>query len=146
MRDVVNIEIDAPVVEVARLFTDPTQSDKWMDNTHYEPLDGDQGSPGSSYRLTLRDANMTFKVTVLERDAPNLSRLLLEAPNVNIQIRATFVPLGRQKTLLVSDELFKFRGAVNRAFGLLAWRSIRRAHRHQMQSFKRFAEGSVVSA
>jgi uncharacterized membrane protein len=52
MKSVVQVEINAPASEVATLFADPRNSPKWMlDLDRYEPVSGEQGMPGSTYRL-----------------------------------------------------------------------------------------------
>jgi hypothetical protein len=140
MKDVVEINIDAPIAMVARLFANPGNSEKWMDDSRYEPLSGDQGAPGSTYRLVSRNGKMVFTATVIARDLPNESELVLEAPNVVVRVRSTFAAIAPDKTKLISEEIFSFKGLFNKLFGLLARHSIRSAHRHHMESFKRFAE------
>ncbi len=144
MKDVVRIAIDAPVADVARLFADPTQSMRWMKDTRYEPISGEQGAPGSRYRLVMSNAGMEFTATVVARDLPNESRILLEASSVTVNIRATLTALAARKTLLVSEELFTFNGFAGKIMSVLARRAIRKAHLEQMQSFKRFVENQVT--
>jgi uncharacterized protein YndB with AHSA1/START domain len=144
MRDVVQVEIDAPVADVARLFADPTLSESWMQGTRYQPLDGEQGAPGSTYRLVMADGGMTFTATVLSRELPAAVRLRLESDTATVDIRAGFAALGPHKTLLTSDEHFTFKGVAAKLFSVLARRSIRKTHREQMLSFKRFAEREGV--
>jgi len=140
VKDIVEIDIDAPVAKVARLFTNPGNSEKWMDDSRYEALSGDQGAPGSTYRLVSRKGKMTFTATVVARDLPNEAQLVLEAPNVVVRVKGTFAAIGPDKTKLISEEIFSFKGLFNKVFGLLARHSIRSAHRHHMESFKRFVE------
>ena len=141
MRDVVTIDIDAPLEDVARLFTDPRVSESWMKETRYEPLSGDQGSSGSKYRLVTKQ--MTFMATVIASDLPHASEILLEAPNVSVRVNGSFAALTPAKTRLTSEELFTFKGLAGKAMSLLARRAIRKAHRDQMESFRRFAESRI---
>ena len=56
-----------------------------------------------------------------------------------VSVRAKFIAFdGRTK--LVSAEKFRFKGLSGPIVGLLAKRSIRKAHSGQMQSFKRYVE------
>lgn len=135
MKDTVRVEIDAPQEKVARLFADPRNSAKWMEKTRYEPISE------TRYRLVM-DGGMTFTATVVSRDLPTAARLRLEAPNVNVDVTATFVALGASRTELVSVEVFAFKGIFQKLFSLVARPAIRRAHRRQMEAFKRFAEQS----
>lgn len=52
MKSIVQIEINIPQKEAADLYADPRNNLKWMnDIAPYEPLSGEQGMPGSTYRL-----------------------------------------------------------------------------------------------
>jgi uncharacterized protein YndB with AHSA1/START domain len=140
MKDVVTVEIDAPREEVAKLFADPRNSPKWMEDlAHYEPLSGRQGMPGSTYRLAQKNGKLVFEAKVVARDVPREVRLKLDSPDVAVAIQTTFFKRDR-RTRLVSTEHFRFKGVLRSIFGLLAKRSIHRAHARQMQAFKRFAE------
>jgi hypothetical protein len=105
-----------------------------------EPISGKAGMPGSQYRLVPKRGNMVFVATVLSRDLPSESRLMLEASNVSVAVRADFRAIAPDRTLLVSEEVFTFKGWVGRIFGFLAQGAIRKAHRTHIEAFKRFAE------
>ena len=139
MRDVVDIEIAAPVESVAERFSDPTNARRWMtDLERYEPISGLPGEPGSKYRL-LTD-KLDFVATVVEKDLPRSLRLLLDARGVSVAIDARFAALPAGGTRLVSAEHFRFKGLRNKLGGLFARRAIRRVHRRQMEAFKKFVE------
>lgn len=140
MKDVVTVEINAPLAKVAALFADPTNSEKWMEDTRYAPLSGEQGALGSKYLLTQKKGELAFEVTVGARDLPKMVQLILESPAVKVRIAVTFHASGQAVTRLTSEEVFTFHGVMGKMFGLLGRRSIRSAHRRQMESFKRFAE------
>lgn len=141
MKHVVRIEIDVPVDKVAEVFTDPRNATKWMDDVEYEPVDGAPGAPGSHYRLVSKtDDNLTFRASVVARDLPKESRLILDSPAVVVLVKTTFAALPGQRTELVSEETFQFKGIFRKAFSLLARGAIGKAHRGHMESFKRFAE------
>ena len=59
---------------------------------------------------------------------------------MDIAITDTFEALSANKTRLVSEEVFGFRGLFNTVFGFLALQTIRKNHRRHMGGFKRFAE------
>jgi hypothetical protein len=140
MKSVVNLTIDAPQAKVAALMAEPANNARWMDDTEYQPVSGTPGQPGSTFRLIPKDGTPAFVATVVARNLPNELRLLLEAPAVDVEITDRFVALSPQKTLLVSEEVFRFKGAKGTVAALFARRAIRSAHRKHMESFKRFAE------
>ena len=139
MRHTVGVSINAPLEKVATLFANPRLSEKWMEDTHYEPISGEQGAQGSKYRLTMEKGTMSFIATVLLRDLPREVRLLLESPKVAVNITVTFAAEGFDRTRLVSEEIFTFRG-LSRILSIIARPRIRQAHLRQMAAFARFAE------
>jgi hypothetical protein len=139
MRDVVQINIAASLGSVAQRFGDPRNSPRWMtDLKRYEPISGEQGAPGSKYRLVTD--RLDFVATVVEKKLPRSVKLRLEAPDVSVDIDATFSALPSGATRLVSTEEFSFRGLRGKVAGLFARRAIHRVHRRQMEAFKQFVE------
>ena len=141
MKDIVVVEIDGPLEEVAALYADPANNTKWMEDVgRYEPLSGEQGMPGSSYRLIPKQGSMIFTARVVSRNLPHELRLRLEAGNATVDVHATLSTLADGRTKLVSEELFEFKGVWNKLFGLLARPAIRKAHRKHIEALKHFAE------
>ena len=142
MEDVVEIDIDVPQAKLAELYSNPENNTKWMDDVEtYEPLSGEPGMPGSTYRLIPKKGKMIFLATVVAQNLPHELRLSLDAYNVTVSVKGTLVPLSSERTRLISEEEFRFKGLFNRIFGVLAQSAIRKAHRRHMEAFKRFAEG-----
>ena len=140
MKDTVVVRINGPLEKVAELFADPSKNTSWMDDVErYEPLSGEQGMPGSTYRLIPRKGLLVFTVTVLERKLPREWRLRLEAASVAVEVHATLATLANGQTRLVSEEEFEFKGLA-KLFSLFARPAIRKAHRQHMEAFKQFAE------
>jgi hypothetical protein len=141
MKSVVELEIDVTRARLAALFTDPQQNTRWMDDIdRVETISGQPGMPGSKYRLVPKKGNMVFVATVLAGNLPTEARLSLEASNVTVSVKGTFTALSSDRTRLTSEEVFSFKGPLNKAFGFLAQGAIRAAHRRHMEAFKRFAE------
>ena len=141
MKSTISVEISRPQAQVAELFSDPGNATRWMhDVDRIEVISGELGQPGSKYRLVPKKGSMEFVATVLARDLPHQVRLSLDSPGVDVAVTGTFKVLSPTKTLLVSQEVFGFKGAVSRVFGFLARFAIRKAHRRHMEAFKRFAE------
>jgi hypothetical protein len=74
------------------------------------------------------------------KNLPTKSQLSLEASNVTVSVKGLFVAVSLDRTRLTSEEIFSFKGLLNRVFGFLARGAIKKAHRRQMEAFKRFAE------
>ena len=141
MKSVVELEIDVPQERLAALFADPRQNTKWMDDLdRVETISGQLGMPGSQYRLVPKKGKMVFVATVLSRDLPTESRLNLEASSVTVLVKGVLVALSSQRTRLTSEEVFTFKGPLNKISGFLAKAAIKNAHRRHMEAFKRFAE------
>jgi hypothetical protein len=142
MKSVVELEIDVPQARLADLFTDPQQCTSWMDDIdRVETISGQPGMPGYKYRLVPKKGEMVFVATVLAGNLPAEARLSLEASNVTVSVKGTFVALSSDRTRLTSEEVFSFRGPL-KAFGFLEQGAIRAAHRRHMEAFKRFAEAN----
>ena len=146
MRSVVDLEIASPPDVVAQLYADPRNNPAWMDDLdRYEPVSGEQGMPGSQYRLVSKDGDMTFLATVLSRDLPRYVSLRLDSRGVAVDISVHLDRLPSGSTRFVSTEDFHFKG-LRRFFGLLARRQIKSAHRRHMVAFKHFAESDAAAA
>jgi polyketide cyclase/dehydrase/lipid transport protein len=140
MHSTVEIDIVAPQARVAALLADPESNTQWMDDLdRCEPLSGPAGSPGSRYRLVPKKGSMVFVATVISR-RPEESRLELDSPTVSVAVTGRFVALAPDRTRLISEQEFTFKGVFSRFFGLLATTTIRKAHRRHMEAFKRFVE------
>lgn len=141
MKDLVELDITLPQARLAELIADPQNAPEWMDDVErIEALSGTPGEPGSIYRLVPKRGKLVFVATVLARDLPAESRLVLDAPGVSVSVTGTFRRLSDRESRLTSEETFVFNGTCGKIAGVFARASIRRAHRRAMESFKRFAE------
>jgi polyketide cyclase/dehydrase/lipid transport protein len=141
MKSTITVQISLPQPQVAELFSNPRNTTRWMhDIDRIEGVSGELGAPGSEYRLVPKKGNMVFVATVLGRDLPKQSRLRLDSSTVVVSVTGTFQALSATKTLLVSSEVFRFKGVIPTMFGFLAQFAIRKAHRRHIEAFKTFAE------
>jgi hypothetical protein len=146
MKSIVELEIEAPLEKVAALLADPGTMTKWMDDLErVEPLSGEPGMPGSTFRMVGKASGpqRNFVVTVKERTLPKTLRLKLQSPSVDVAIADTFSALSARRTKLVSEEVFHFHGLFNTLFSFLAQSTIRKHHRRHIESFKQFAEDTL---
>jgi len=143
MKSVVELDIDGPRERIAALFADPANNPRWMHElARCEPLSGSLGTTGSTYRMVPKAGDMVFVATIVSRNLPDEVRLRLDGKNVIVSITDRFSVTSGGATRLRSVEEFQFTSLFGRLFGFLAQRSIRRAHRNHMESFKEFAEQS----
>ncbi len=141
MKSIVEMQINVPQQQLAELFADPGNNPKWMpDLDRYEPVSGEQGMPGSTYRLVPKKGKMVFLATVVSRNIPHELRLVLEASNVRVSITGKLIAVSATRTKLISEEVFTFKGLFNTIFGFFAHNAIKAAHRGHIEEFKRFAE------
>jgi hypothetical protein len=110
-------------------------------------VSGEQGMPGSTYRLVPKTGKMIFLATVVARNMPHELRLILEASNVRVFITGKLIAVSAARTKLISEEVFTFKGLFNTIFGFFAQNAIKAAHRSHIEEFKRFAEkqASIMS-
>jgi len=140
MKSIVEVEINVPQSEAAELYADPRNNLKWMhDIARYEPLSGEEGMPGSTYRLVPKEGEMIFVATVVERNLPDELKLHLEASDVDVEVKGTFSSLSPTRTKLISEEVFTFKDG-DETVGASVEEDIKAAHRQHMEDFKRFAE------
>jgi hypothetical protein len=141
VKSVVEVEIDRQLQEVAELFANPRNNLKWMhDVKSYEPLSGEQGMPGSTYRLVPKEGDMIFLATVVERNLPDELRVNLEASTVDIAMTGRMVPLSPTRTKLISEEVFTFKSSDNETVASSVKDAIKANHRRHIEDFKHFAE------
>jgi hypothetical protein len=141
MKSIVEVEINRTQKEAAELYADPRNNPKWMhDIARYEPLSGEGGMPGSTYRLVPKEGDTIFVATVVERNLPDELRLHLEASDVEVEVRGTFFSLSPTRTKFLSVEVFTFKGAEAETVSPAVKDNIKTAHRRHIEDFKRFAE------
>ena len=144
MRSIVELDIAAPRDRVATLFADPEQSTKWMhDIARYEPVSGEFGRPGFTYRLVPKEGDMVFTATIVAFDLPSEARLTLTARNVRVDVTGRFRAIDPKNTRLTSEEIFTFEGMIGKLMGFFARGAIRTAHRRHMDAFKDLVESTA---
>lgn len=147
MKSRVELDIRAPQAQLAGLFADPRNNPDWMhDIERIEPISGELGEKGSTYRMVPKRGSMVFVATVVQRALPTQLSLSLNGPSVSVAITDTFRKLSATTTRLISEEVFTFRSRLGKLLGFLSGPAIRRAHRRHMESFKQFAESHALRA
>ena len=141
MKSVVEVEINRPQKEAAKLYADPRNNVKWMhDVARYEPLSGEQGMPDSTYRLVPKEGDRIFVATVVERNLPDELKLQLKSSDVDIEVRGTFRSLSPIKTKFIAEQVYTFKDADEETVNPSVKDDIKAVHRRHIEDFKRFAE------
>jgi len=140
----VELEIEVPQEPLAQAFAEPRNNPAWMDDVdRIEPISGELGQSGSTYRIVPKRGDRIFTARVLHRALPAQLTLLLDSPQVSVSVTDSFQRITDGRTRLVSEEIFTFKGIFGNVMGFLGRRAIKEAHRRHMEAFKRFAESRL---
>lgn len=140
MRSIFETEINVPQAKLAEFYANPENNVKWMvDLERCEFVSGELGAPSSKYKLIPKKGSMVFVVTVLSKDLPNESKLILESKTVDVLVTANFTAISPETTKFTSEEIFTFKGIFNKAFGFLAKGAVKKAHHRHMNDFRQIA-------
>ena len=144
MTSKVEVDVDARQEPLAEAFAEPRNNPVWMEDIdRIEPLSGELGQTGSTYRIVPKRGNRVFTARVANRALPVELKLVLDSRDVSVSITDTFHRISDTKTKLVSEEIFTFKSVLAQIGGLLGRNAIKRAHRRHMEAFKRFAESRL---
>ena len=140
----VELEIEARQEPLAQALAEPRNNPVWMEDINrIEPVSGEVGQTGSTYRIVPKRGDRIFIARVVHRALPDQLKLLLDSPHVSVSITDSFQRITDSRTKLVSEEIFVFKGIFGKVEGLLGRSAIKHAHRRHMEAFKRFAESQL---
>ncbi|MBC9798544.1 SRPBCC family protein [Sinomicrobium weinanense] len=140
-----SIEIDRPVETVVRLFTNPDHLGQWMDGfQNIEHLSGTPGTQGAKSRLTFqtgkRKMEMTETITAI--DLPKEMSFTYDAGTVFNTVRNRFEKLKENRTRLVVDTEYRFKGIMKFIAPLMSG-VFKKQTRKYLGDFKEFAENQA---
>jgi uncharacterized membrane protein len=136
------IEIDAPIEKVVKLFIDPEQMKKWVRELEsFETVYGKSRHLGSKaiLKLIVDEKGVEVIETVTVRNLPYQFTGKYEAEEMDYSADNRFEDLGNDRTRYVVDLEFKFRGMLN-LMGDAMKRSFKKRSEQQLNDFKIFAE------
>jgi len=137
----VELNIEGGQEPLAQAFAEPRNNPAWMDDIdRIEPISGELGQTGSTYRIVPKRGDRVFIARVVHRALPAELKLFLDSPRVSVSITDSFQRITDGRTKLISKEIFTFKGIFGKVGGLLGRSAIKHAHRRHMEAFKRFAE------
>jgi hypothetical protein len=142
------IGINLPVNRVVELFDNPENLKLWQPGLiSFEHLSGEPGQVGAKSRLKYKMGKREIEMieTITSRNLPYEFAGTYEAKGVRNTVCNKFVPLSENRTRLISESEFKFRGFM-RIIGLLMPGSFRKQSQKFLEDFKAFAERSSAKS
>lgn len=142
MKYSVDIEIDLPRSRVVELFDNPDNLKHWQPGlVSFEAISGVPGEPGARSRLRYQMGKKEIEMieTITERNLPETFSGTYEAKGVWNEVVNRFVPLANDRTQLVLETDFQFKGMM-RLMGWLMPGAFKKQSLEFMQLFKQFAE------
>ena len=142
------IEINQPFVQVAALFERGFSSKAWLPHLKViQPIEGVVGEVNSKSKLIFQMGNreVTMIETILAKDLPHLISGRYELNGAINYVTNRLVDLGNERTLLVSEQTYHFKGT----FRLLAWLRpdlFKKQSMAYLQQFKQYAEETLSSS
>ena len=132
-------EINKPLQEVVRLFTDRSQYAKWQPGL--VSMDPVPNTPHPTYQLLMQFGRrkMKMKEEILESKLPGSYKVRYQTKGVENNVHIVFEALSPAVTRYISQEEFRFKGLMN-----LVARYMQEGFKKQsaiiMNNFKRYAE------
>ncbi len=143
MKYTLEIEINKPREEVARLIQDRENFVQWQPQLKSsELLGGTLGEEGSTYRIVVSMGKKTMEMTetLMVNDCPDHYQIKYDASgNINI-IDLWFHELSPAKTKLVAQSYFHCKGWVMKLMSHLMPGAFKKQTRKYMNDFKSFVE------
>lgn len=144
MKYTVEIEIDLPKARVIELFDDAEKMTQWQpDLIDFEHLSGDLGQPGAKSKLVYRMGKRVVEMveTITENNLPDELKATYKTKGVFNKIANRFEEIDENKTLWISENVFKFSGFV-KLIGPFIKSSFPKQTLQFMNQFKTYAEHS----
>jgi uncharacterized membrane protein len=136
------IEINLPIQKVIELFDNPDNLKKWQPELlSLESLTGIPGEEGSTtklkYKVGRRKIWMTETIT--DKKLPNERTEIYETRGVYNVVKNRFIPAAGDKTVLVSEQEFEFKG-IKKLVAIMKPDNFIKETRQRLLNFKEFAE------
>lgn len=138
MKSIFETEINVPQATLAEFFANPENNVKWMfDLDRCELISGELGMPDSKYHFIPKKGKLFFVATLLYKNLPDELKMILESKTVDVLVTAKFKAISTNRTKFISEEIFTFKGLLNKLVGFFARQAIKKAHYKHMEDFKK---------
>jgi len=143
MNYTIELEVDKPRDEVARLFMDEASLPFWQPGfVSIEHLSGDEGKPGAKSKLLYknrgRDVEMIETIQVFS--PPDEFTATFEAKGMHMTVKNLFYEAGENKTRWVSENEAQTSGLMMKIVGILMPGCFKKESMKYNVAFKAFAE------
>lgn len=145
MKYTVSIEINKPLKEVVKLFTDTGNYSKWMQGLEkHEILRGSEGQLGtkSRFEFNMGKRQITMTETVIENNLPEIYTVSYEAKGVFNVVKSRFKAKSDTITSYTSEQEFRFKGIL-KFMALLSPKAFKKQSIKNLQDFKEFVEQEI---
>lgn len=132
-------EINRPIYEVVKLFTDRSQYMKWQPGLLSSDLVTEHPHPTYDLLLQFGRRKMKMKETILENNLPASYKVHYQTKGVANDIHITFESLSPASTRYISRETFRFTGLMN-IVGTFMRDGFKKQSSIIMNNFKQYAE------
>lgn len=142
MKYAVHIDIDRPIKEVVEKFDNPNNLKKWMEGFQsIEPISGPPGQVGSKSKIVFQmgKRRMEMQETILTRNLPHELAFVYNVNGMNNIVRNKFESLGENKTRVINDQEFQFKGFM-KVMGWLIPGVFKKQSMKYLVAFKKFVE------
>jgi uncharacterized protein YndB with AHSA1/START domain len=144
MNYTIELEVDKPRDEVAKLFTDSASLPFWQPGfVSLEHLSGDEGKPGAKSRLMYKNRGQDVELveTIEVNDPPEEFTATFDAKGMHIWVKNTFHEIdGGKRTRWVSENEGKTSGLMMKIIGILMPGCFKKESMKYNVAFKAFAE------
>lgn len=147
MKYSLNVIINSSLEKVTDLYKDQSNNDKWQEGcVSIKYLNGNREKVGDKTELVFETGKrkMMMTETIVETNFPHKYVVTYEAKGVFNTVITEFEKIEENKTLLKTENEFKFKGFMV-LFGLLMPGAFKKQTMKYMNRFKAFAEKELIA-
>lgn len=144
MKYAVDIEVNAPIDTVIKLFDNYDKRKEWMKGLESsELLSGEQGQPGAKTRLKFKMGKRKIEMveTIISRNFPDDFTVAYEAKGVYNIVINRFEKVDENTTRYINDQEFRFKGFM-KIMAFLMPGAFKKQSKKYMSDFKTFIENN----
>lgn len=138
------VEINLPREKVVELFDNIDNLKHWQPGLlSFEALSGTPGHPGAKSKLKYKMGKKEIEMveTITKRDLPDEFSGTYETKGVWNSVSNKFIPVGDNKTKIISETEFNFSGFM-KVIGFLMPGAFKKESQKFLDRFKAFAESA----
>lgn len=146
MKYTCQVEIDLPIEQVVKLWSDESNCSKWQDSFEsIELIEGEKDQPNARSLIKFRQGRKKMELieTILTNNLPHEKKGLYEHVHMTNTQTTRFEPISDHKTRYISEvEYTKFNGFIPNLMARFFPGMFRKQSQKWMNQFKAFAESN----